>query len=78
MEQGEDETDNFGRKIIDTDMRARISPRVEKENFERNLRVVDRLAEIAREKGITPSQLALAWVLAQGDDMAPIPGTKRR
>ena len=60
------------------DMRARISPRFERENFERNLRVVDRLKEIADEKKITPSQLALAWVLAQGPDMAPIPGTKRR
>jgi aryl-alcohol dehydrogenase-like predicted oxidoreductase len=60
------------------DMRARISPRFERDNFERNLRVVDRLKEIADEKKITPSQLALAWVLAQGPDMAPIPGTKRR
>jgi aryl-alcohol dehydrogenase-like predicted oxidoreductase len=60
------------------DMRARISPRFERENFERNLHVVDRLKQIADEKQITPSQLALAWVLAQGDDMVPIPGTKRR
>jgi len=60
------------------DMRARISPRFERENFERNLRVVDRLKQIADEKQLTPSQLALAWVLAQGDDMVPIPGTKRR
>ncbi len=60
------------------DMRARISPRFERENFERNLRVVDRLKEIADEKKITPSQLALAWVLAQGPDIVPIPGTKRR
>jgi len=66
--------DEFG----EGDMRARISPRFERENFERNLRVVDRLKEIADEKKITPSQLALAWVLAQGPDMAPIPGTKRR
>ena len=60
------------------DMRARISPRFERENFERNLQVVDRLKQIADEKNITPSQLALAWVLAQGPDIAPIPGTKRR
>ena len=60
------------------DMRGRISPRFERENFERNLQVVDRLKQIADEKKITPSQLALAWVLAQGEDMVPIPGTKRR
>ena len=59
------------------DMRARISPRFEKENFERNLAVVDRLKQIADERKITPSQLALAWVLAQGEDLVPIPGTKR-
>jgi aryl-alcohol dehydrogenase-like predicted oxidoreductase len=60
------------------DMRARLSPRFERENFERNLGVVDRLKQIADEKQITPSQLALAWVLAQGNDLVPIPGTKRR
>jgi aryl-alcohol dehydrogenase-like predicted oxidoreductase len=60
------------------DMRSRISPRFERENFARNLQVIDRLKQIADEKQITPSQLALAWVLAQGDDMVPIPGTKRR
>src|SRR5579885_2770426 len=53
--------DEFG----EGDMRTRISPRFERENFARNLRVVDRLKEIAGEKKITPSQLALAWVLAQ-------------
>jgi aryl-alcohol dehydrogenase-like predicted oxidoreductase len=46
--------------------------------MQKNLKVVDRIEEIAREKAITPSQLALAWVLAQGQDMVPIPGTKRR
>src|SRR5215831_9495421 len=66
--------DEFG----EGDMRGRISPRFERENFERNLQVVDRLKQIADQKKITPSQLALAWVLAQGPDMAPIPGTKRR
>ena len=60
------------------DMRKTISPRFEAENLDQNLKVVARLKEIANEKGITPSQLALAWVLAQGDDMVPIPGTKRR
>jgi len=59
-------------------MRRKISPRFDAENMRRNLKVVDRIKEIARDKGITPSQLALAWVLAQGHDMVPIPGTKRR
>ncbi|MDB5107686.1 MAG: putative oxidoreductase, aryl-alcohol dehydrogenase like protein [Candidatus Binatus sp.] len=56
----------------------RMSPRFQGENFARNLEVVDRVNEIAREKGVTPSQLALAWVLARGKDIVPIPGTKRR
>jgi aryl-alcohol dehydrogenase-like predicted oxidoreductase len=60
------------------DMRRKISPRFEGDNLDQNLKVVARLKEIAQEKGITPSQLALAWVLAQGDDIVPIPGTKRR
>jgi len=60
------------------DMRKKISPRFEGGNLDQNLKVVARLKEIAQEKGITPSQLALAWVLAQGDDIVPIPGTKRR
>lgn len=60
------------------DMRKKISPRFEDANLDQNLKVVVRLKEIANEKGITPSQLALAWVLAQGDDIVPIPGTKRR
>ncbi len=60
------------------DMRPKISPRFEAENFQRNLAVVDRIKEIAKEKNLTPSQLALAWVLAQSNDMVPIPGTKRR
>jgi aryl-alcohol dehydrogenase-like predicted oxidoreductase len=54
------------------------SPRFQGENFTKNLRLVDRIKEMAAEKGITASQLALAWVLAQGDDLVPIPGTKRR
>jgi aryl-alcohol dehydrogenase-like predicted oxidoreductase len=60
------------------DMRKKISPRFEEENLEQNRKVVARLKEIANEKAITPSQLALARVLAQGDDMVAIPGTKRR
>lgn len=52
-------------------------PRFQEANIGRNLALVDRLAEVAREKGATPAQLALAWVLAQGDDVIPIPGTKR-
>lgn len=56
----------------------RISPRFQGENFARNLKVVDEVILIAREKGVTPSQLALAWVLARGRDIVPIPGTKRR
>ena len=56
----------------------RYSPRFQGENFEKNLALVDRVTEMAREKGVTPGQLALAWVLAQGNDIVPIPGTKRR
>jgi aryl-alcohol dehydrogenase-like predicted oxidoreductase len=56
----------------------RGTPRFDGENFDRNLAVVDRVRTIATEKGITPGQLALAWVEAQGDDVVPIPGTKRR
>jgi aryl-alcohol dehydrogenase-like predicted oxidoreductase len=56
----------------------RQSPRFQGENFQKNLDLVRRVEEIAREKHCKPSQLALAWVLAQGDDIVPIPGTKRR
>jgi aryl-alcohol dehydrogenase-like predicted oxidoreductase len=56
----------------------RFMPRFQGENFQKNLDLVAKIEEIAREKGCTPAQLALAWVLAQGDDVAPIPGTKRR
>jgi aryl-alcohol dehydrogenase-like predicted oxidoreductase len=56
----------------------RHNPRFQGENFERNLEVVDRVREIAEEKGVTPAQLALAWVHHQGQDIVPIPGTKRR
>ena len=56
----------------------RNSPRFQGENFYRNLELVKRIEEIAREKKATPSQLALAWVLSRGKDVVPIPGTKRR
>ncbi|MFN3537036.1 MAG: aldo/keto reductase, partial [Brevundimonas sp.] len=53
------------------------NPRFQGENFDRNLRLVDAVKAIAADKGVTPAQLALAWVLAQGEDLVPIPGTKR-
>jgi aryl-alcohol dehydrogenase-like predicted oxidoreductase len=56
----------------------RTNPRFQGENFERNHDLLDQVREIASEKGVTTSQLALAWVLEQGDDIVPIPGTKRR
>ena len=56
----------------------RMNPRFQGENFEKNLELVRRVESLARAKGCLPSQLALAWVLAQGDDMVPIPGTTRR
>ena len=56
----------------------RLNPRFQGENFQRNLDLVAEVEKIAAQKGCKPSQLALAWVLAQGDDIIPIPGTKRR
>jgi aryl-alcohol dehydrogenase-like predicted oxidoreductase len=56
----------------------RSSPRFQGENFQRNLDLLRRVEEMAKEKHCTPAQLALAWVLAQGEDIVPIPGTKRR
>jgi aryl-alcohol dehydrogenase-like predicted oxidoreductase len=53
-------------------------PRFQGENFYKNLQLVDRVKEIAAQKSVTPGQLALAWLLAQGNDIVPIPGTKRR
>ncbi|GAC1417696.1 MAG: aldo/keto reductase [Candidatus Velthaea sp.] len=77
----------LGRGFLSGDIRSidqlapndfrRISPRFQGENFAQNLTVVDRVADVAREIGATPSQVALAWVLAQGEDIIPIPGTKR-
>jgi aryl-alcohol dehydrogenase-like predicted oxidoreductase len=54
----------------------RTSPRFQGENFQKNLALVDRVTALAREKGCTPAQLALAWLLAQGGQIVPIPGTK--
>ena len=56
----------------------RTTPRFQGDNFQHNLEIVKRVEEIAQEKHCTPAQLALAWVLAQGQDIVPIPGTKRR
>jgi len=63
---------------FDADDYRRSSPRFQGENFARNLELVDKVEKLATDAGITPSQLALAWVLAQGEDIVPIPGTKRR
>jgi aryl-alcohol dehydrogenase-like predicted oxidoreductase len=60
-----------------TDFRRR-GPRFQEENLRRNLELVGEVEALAGEKGVTPSQLALAWVLSRGDDIVPIPGTKRR
>ncbi|HBK47622.1 MAG TPA: aldo/keto reductase [Xanthomonadaceae bacterium] len=62
---------------FDADDYRRSSPRFQGENFARNLQLVEQVESIARDKGVTASQLALAWVLAQGEDLVPIPGTKR-
>ena len=63
--------------LADNDWR-RSMPRFEQENFGRNLELVERIKALAARKGCSPAQLALAWVLAQGDHIVPIPGTKRR
>jgi aryl-alcohol dehydrogenase-like predicted oxidoreductase len=65
--------DDFG----EDDFR-RFNPRFMGENFAKNLQLVDAVTEMAADKGCSPGQLALAWVMAQGDDVVPIPGTKRR
>jgi aryl-alcohol dehydrogenase-like predicted oxidoreductase len=66
------------REDLPEDDYRHTTPRFQGENFQRNLDLVKSVGEIAREKRCTPAQLALAWVLAQGDDIVPIPGTKRR
>jgi aryl-alcohol dehydrogenase-like predicted oxidoreductase len=62
---------------IPEDDRRRQHPRFQEANLDHNVALVGRIAEMAEEKRCTPSQLALAWVLAQGEDIVPIPGTKR-
>jgi aryl-alcohol dehydrogenase-like predicted oxidoreductase len=59
------------------DMRRRL-PRFQGDNFQKNIELVGRVEQLAAEKGCTPAQFALAWVLAQGEGVVPIPGTKRR
>ena len=72
-------TGQFSRpEDIPEDDFRRHNPRFQGENFTRNLQLVDRVKQLADEKGCTPAQLALAWLLHQGDDVAPIPGTKKR
>ena len=63
---------------LDADDYRRESPRFQGENFAKNLQLAEKIGELAQEKGVKPSQLALAWVLSRGDNMVPIPGTKRR
>jgi aryl-alcohol dehydrogenase-like predicted oxidoreductase len=63
---------------FDPDDTRRMHPRFQGENFKRNLELVEKVKQLAAEAGATASQLALAWVLAQGEDIVPIPGTKRR
>jgi len=73
MLTGQVKTADFGPKDF-----RRMSPRFQGENFQKNLGLVTRVEELAAEKHCTPAQLALSWVLAQGQDVVPIPGTKRR
>ncbi|HUJ82824.1 MAG TPA: aldo/keto reductase, partial [Candidatus Acidoferrales bacterium] len=70
---GQVKSSEFGPKDF-----RRMSPRFQGDNFQKNLALVTRVEQIASEKRCTPAQLALSWVLAQGDDIVPIPGTKRR
>ncbi len=73
MLTGQVKTVDFGPKDF-----RRMSPRFQGENFQKNLRLVTQVEELATAKHCTPAQLALSWVLAQGQDVVPIPGTKRR
>jgi aryl-alcohol dehydrogenase-like predicted oxidoreductase len=61
---------------IPADDRRRQHPRFQEQNFDHNRKLIVQIEDMAREKGVTPSQLVLAWLLAQGDDILPIPGTK--
>jgi aryl-alcohol dehydrogenase-like predicted oxidoreductase len=63
---------------LEPDDYRRYSPRFQGDNFQKNLELVDRITELAEDKGVAPSQLALAWALGIGEDIVPIPGTKRR
>lgn len=63
--------------LAENDFR-RTNPRFDQGNFEHNLALVEVVKDVARERGCTPGQVALAWLHAQGDDVVPIPGTKRR
>ncbi len=63
---------------LSPDDRRRQFPRFQHENFQRNMELVNRVKDISAKRGCTPAQLALAWLLAQGEDIVPIPGTKRR
>ena len=63
---------------FEADDYRRSNPRFQGENFRRNLELVEHAKQLAEQDGLTPSQLALAWVLAQGEDIEPIPGTKQR
>jgi aryl-alcohol dehydrogenase-like predicted oxidoreductase len=64
--------------LVETDSRATRMPRFAGENLDKNLVLIERVRAIAERKGVKPGQLALAWVLAKGEDLVPIPGTKRR
>jgi len=70
-------TGQGGEDLDEGDFR-RKGPRFTGENLDANLKLAAKVKEIADEVGVTPAQLAIAWVLAQGDDLVPIPGTKRR
>jgi aryl-alcohol dehydrogenase-like predicted oxidoreductase len=70
--------DNLEKLSPDDSRRTGYFPRFQGENFDRNRALADGVKEMAEAKGCTPAQLALAWVLAQGKDIVPIPGTKRR
>jgi aryl-alcohol dehydrogenase-like predicted oxidoreductase len=62
---------------LDADDWRRSNPRFEGDNLEANIRIVEQVDDVAKQLGATPAQVALAWLLAQGDDIAPIPGTRR-
>jgi len=67
-----------GPEALSADDFRRTNPRFQEENFRKNLALADRIRQMANDKGCTPAQLALAWVLSRGEDIIPIPGTKRR